>query len=336
MTAHFNAIRVAFDDNKNVQVVEDRIAQLKVVARDPADAALFDPRPNIDPLAKVRICGADYKYAFVQSGVLPMTSDKHIKYIALELFDYPATGCQTTMMMFEGAAPNLGALPSNLQVVPNAEPAQVDVCFSQGTLIATPSGDRPVETLKVGDIILNSNGDSRTVRWMSSNRATLAQMMEHPEKRPALIPKGCFGDGLPFQDLYVSGLHRIMLEGAGVETLFAERQVLCHARNLHAEEQVRTADWVGGLNYFHIMLDSHDLVFANGLPAESFYPTPSALDSLSDADKSALWQAFPELEAAPEAYGTPVLRTIGRTEAAAYWAMTGPLRRDARRAQRRA
>lgn len=137
-------------------------------------------------------------------------------------------------------------------------------CFAKHTAIATPDGQRAVESLAIGDEVLNANGDPVAVKWvgrqtMSSFAARLCGEL------PVLVSAGALGNGLPHRDLLVSPGHALLVDG-----------VLCNASALvNGTSIVKLQAWQGDVEYFHIETESHEIILAEGVPAETFIDTVS-------------------------------------------------------------
>ena len=132
-------------------------------------------------------------------------------------------------------------------------------CFAEGTLIATPDGDVPVEDLHVGDHVLTLDGRARPIVWMGHRRVNGERHPQPGMVRPIRIRAGAMGPGRPARDLLVSPDHAIFIGG-----------VLIPARMLVNNRSVTVARDLRRVTYFHIELPSHDVVLAEGLPAESY------------------------------------------------------------------
>ena len=134
-----------------------------------------------------------------------------------------------------------------------------EVCFLTGTMIATPEGERAVETLAIGDLVLTADGSTRPVRWMGVQ--TISRIFSDPQRgRPVTIRAGALGDNVPHRDLHVSPDHAMFVDG-----------ILAHAGALvNGTSIVRMADVPERFTYHHIELEDHALVLAEGAPAETF------------------------------------------------------------------
>ena len=161
-------------------------------------------------------------------------------------------------------------------------------CFARGTLIATPSGERPVESLEEGDLVRLARGGGAAVRWVGRRRLKLDGAARPELQRPIRIVAGALGGGLPTRDLVVSPDHALFLDG-----------VLVPAGLLVDGARIRQED-VETIEYFHVELASHDVILAEGAPAESYLDTGNR-DTFANAPLVAL---RPDLSAGAERIGT--------------------------------
>lgn len=158
----------------------------------------------------------------------------------------------------------------------------------RGTRILTHKGERPVENLAVGDRVLTADNGFQKIRWIGSRRVAAKGPMAPIRIRTGALENNC--------DLWVSPQHRILLSGAKAEMLFGESEVLVPAKALVDDRMIRAVEG-GQVEYFHILLDRHEIIFANGTPAESLYLGQQALKGLAPTDREEVLSLFPELEA---------------------------------------
>lgn len=135
------------------------------------------------------------------------------------------------------------------------------VCYARGTRLRTADGERPVEQLQPGDTVTTLSGVEAAIRWVGRRRVDIARHPAPDSVRPVRIAAHAFADGLPRRDLLVSPEHALFVDGA-----------LIPARSLLNGSTV-TQDAPAGVEYFHVELDRHDVLFAEGLPAESYLDT---------------------------------------------------------------
>ncbi|QND52563.1 Hint domain-containing protein [Phyllobacterium sp. 628] len=150
--------------------------------------------------------------------------------------------------------PQTGKLTTT-QVDPNAP------CFASGTLIRTERGDIAVETLKVGDMAITVSGEHRPIIWLGHCTLVRGKSPNFDTARPVRIQAGAFGEQMPYVDLWLSPGHAVCVR------LLDE--VLIPAGYLINGATIAQVN-VDEVTYWHVELDSHDILIANGLPTESY------------------------------------------------------------------
>ena len=175
-------------------------------------------------------------------------------------------------------------------------------CFTPGALILTPGGERPVETLRAGDLVQTLDRGPQPVDWAGRRPLDLTRAPEH--RRPVRIRAGALGPGRPLRDLTLSPQHRVLTRDGGDEALAPARAfALAATPGVESVAAGRTA-------YFHLLLPRHEILFAEGLPVESFRPGPQALAGLPPDQRAALIALRPGLAADPEAALGPPARPL--------------------------
>ena len=185
-----------------------------------------------------------------------------------------------------------------ISATPN--PANDNICFAAGTRIATPTGDRAIEDLRVGDLVLTSDG-AQPVLWIGQTRFDSRRVMANPRLWPVTIRADAFGPGLPARALSLSRQHRLRITGPVAQRMTGSAQVLIPAAALLGQPGVTCTPPAGGIWYFHLLLPQHAVLLAENLPAESLHLGPMARDALSPAARAeidlilpqARWQAAP-------------------------------------------
>ncbi|MBC9209812.1 Hint domain-containing protein [Roseomonas aerophila] len=133
------------------------------------------------------------------------------------------------------------------------------LCFLEGTLIATPSGQVCVETLRIGDTILTQDGKVVPVRWLG-RRAVFSRFAPPVQAYPIRIRQGALSENIPARDLYLSPGHALLVDG-----------VLCQAGALvNGTSITRVSEPDEQFTYWHIETEDHTLIMAEGAPAETF------------------------------------------------------------------
>ena len=167
--------------------------------------------------------------------------------------------------------------------------------FTRGALIETARGARAVEALRVGDEIAVASGGTKRIRWISSSKLGAAALRRQPKHRPVRITAGALGDGLPLRDLVVSRQHRILVRSKVAERMFGTSEALIAAIKLTALPGIYVDEEASEVEYFHILFDSHEVIWAEGTPSESLFTGPQALKSVPREARAKLEMLFPEM-----------------------------------------
>jgi hypothetical protein len=195
---------------------------------------------------------------------------------------------------FPDGPPNiLGAVALVVNISPAGYSVFNPVCFTAGTMILTPSGERQVEEIEVGDLVTDMDGASHEVVWVGGRQRDLpiALCPKFARWLTVRIPAESLGPNLPARDLLVSQQHRVLIEGAKAELLYGEMRVLVPAIAL-VGDVVRIERSARRVSYHHLLCAQHVILVANGMPAESLLVVPQ-----DDQDAAALAET---LELIPE------------------------------------
>jgi len=180
-------------------------------------------------------------------------------------------------------------------------------CFVAGTLIRTPAGEVPVETLRPGDLVLTQDEGPQPLRWIGQRTVAAEGALA-----PVQIRAGTFG---AHGALMVSPQHRILIRDALAELLFGEAEVLVAAKDLINGRSVRQVAG-GAVTYVHILFDRHQVVWSEGLATESYLPGPQTASAFDAAVLEEITTLFPALEPRTgRGYGASARRTLRHYEA---------------------
>ncbi|MEM8731486.1 MAG: Hint domain-containing protein [Pseudomonadota bacterium] len=178
-----------------------------------------------------------------------------------------------------------------------ARKEKVVFCFTPGALIATPKGEKPIESLNAGDRVITRDNGIQEIRWKGERRLNAGELARSRHLRPVLIRKGALGNGLPERDLMLSPNHRVLVANDKTALYFDESEVLVAAKHLTGLEGVEYAD-THRVSYLHMMFDHHEVVLSDGAWTESFQPGDYALEGIGNAQRTEIFELFPELETA--------------------------------------
>jgi hypothetical protein len=196
----------------------------------------FAPRDTIDLTGLTFVAGAT---ASISGGILSITS-----------------GGVTDTLLAGGLADDTRF---STVAIPGETGTELGVlCFCAGTRIRTPSGEMSVEHLKTGDMVLTHTGTARSIAWIGTGR-TLATRGRRTAATPVILRKGALADNVPYEDLHVTKGHAFYVDGVLIPVEF-----LVNHRSIFWDDRARE------VLLYHVELDTHDVLIANGAPAESY------------------------------------------------------------------
>ena len=181
------------------------------------------------------------------------------------------------------------------------------VCFTTGTAIRTPRGDVLIDDLKLSDLVTTMDNGPQPIRWIGTTSLGAKDLFDNPKIRPVLIPRGVLGVQ---RNLLVSPQHGMMI---GTDHL---------ARATHLAKTtpgIRIANDKKKVTYVHLMFEQHQIIFAENVPSESFYPGPMALEMMDATARNEVFAMLPGLtkaldkEAVSRIYG-PTAREFARKQ----------------------
>jgi hypothetical protein len=152
--------------------------------------------------------------------------------------------------------------PRSEQLAFDAFPTVVP-CFVAGTLIATPAGPVAAEALRPGDLVLTQDHGPQPLRWVGRREVPGRGVMA-----PVELATGCLGAHRP---LRVSPQHRLLIRSSRAHLLFGAAEVLAPALALVDGRRIRRRA-MARVVYVHLLLDRHEILWAEGCAAESLLP----------------------------------------------------------------
>ncbi len=148
----------------------------------------------------------------------------------------------------------------------------LNVSFARGTLITLPTGaQKTIEDLRAGDAVLTRDHGPQPIRWIG--RATLRAVGTFA---PVVIPAGTLGNA---GDLIVSQHHRMFLYQRKRAKGLPTAEVLLQAKHLVNGETIFIREG-GMVDYFSLVFDAHEIIYAEGIPAESLMVNDATLNRL--------------------------------------------------------
>ncbi len=247
-------------------------------------------------------------------------TDGHQSY-TVTLLAVPDTGAVLLMLVGEMPAPDTDLWVVRVAIdrarfVASGRSAGGVICFTPNTWISTPDGLRFIQDLRQGDLVLTRDNGPQPVLWRGFRRMTGARLHAMPHLRPIRLRSGALGPSRPDPDLLVSPQHRMLLKGRAAQALFNVDEVLVAAEDLVNDLTITVDRMVREVTYVHVLLDHHNIIWANGLETESFHPANAAPDSVDPGQREGLLGLFPALALNPHTYGDYARRNLTASEAA--------------------
>lgn len=169
-------------------------------------------------------------------------------------------------------------------------------CFTRGTPIMTPSGEKLVEALAKGDLVSTLDAGPQPILWIGHRRLSAADLEVYPHLRAICIPKGALGGDCPRIPLVVSPQHRVLVRSRIIARMFEEDEVLVAAKHLVGTGGVHILEDGHDVEYWHLMLPDHQVIYSAGALTESLYAGAQALRCIGDAGRRELLEIMPHLD----------------------------------------
>jgi hypothetical protein len=208
----------------------------------------------------------------------------------------PANGLTSTDIGQAGAGSSLettdGGVSYDTQNTP--DPGNI-TCFTTGTHISTKIGPIKVENLAQGMQVLTFDGTYKTLKKLFRKAVSHATLRNNPKLYPVRICAGAMGGGLPHQDILVSRQHRMVVSSPITKRMFDAETVLIAAIKLTKMPSIYVDTSVTSVEYFHLLFDDHEVVFAEGAPSESLFLGAEAVKTLPIDSLQELKTLFPTI-----------------------------------------
>ncbi|MBY6069589.1 Hint domain-containing protein [Leisingera aquaemixtae] len=188
-----------------------------------------------------------------------------------------------------------GVSPSQITTAQQMHSAGIP-CFTPDVLLATRRGAVPAGQIRVGDLLQTADNGFQPVIWVGKRTLSLAELARRPHLKPYRLRPG--GLLAPERPMLLSPQHRLLVGRkafwcTGLEESFLSAKLL--AETDAACSQVHGVS--GPVTYVHLMTEQHEVIFAEGIATETFWPGPEAVRGLNADGRQELFELFPELAA---------------------------------------
>lgn len=176
-------------------------------------------------------------------------------------------------------------------------------------MISTQKGPRAIQELVVGDLVKTQDHGFQAIRWIGATHCVARDGL-----RPVHIRAGALGINLPAQDLVVSQQHRILARSRIAQRITGDLEAFVAAKFLLDLEGVSLGPVGEVVTYYHLLLDRHEVIYANGMPTESLMTGEQALYSIGQDSVSEITSLFPDLMMTAGIPARPILEGANRKQ----------------------
>src|SRR5271154_5436798 len=161
------------------------------------------------------------------------------------------------------------------KTVASACPPAMCTCFLKGTKIQTANGERKVEDLAIGDLLPTMFGGLRPIQWIGRYPVKKSDPSKPwvKDALPIRIARSALAANVPHADLYVTGHHSLF-----IDDVLVPAEMLINGTTITRYEACETDE----LEYFHVKLESHDVIYAEGAPAETLLTVDESAVNFAD------------------------------------------------------
>ncbi|HEY1936170.1 MAG TPA: Hint domain-containing protein [Acetobacteraceae bacterium] len=259
--------------------------------------------------ASLRVDAATAPANVVSRFVAGDTIDLHgIAYNAADVLNYSTTTGElnivksgsTIASLFFGAGNTL--VNNTFAIAQESGGTGIDLtdsvpCFLRGTLIRTPDGEAAVESLAVGDRIVTLSGAVHPIAWIGTGTVQVTRG-QRGAATPILLRKSALAKNVPHHDLRITKGHSLFLD-----------DVLIPAEYLVNHRSIQWDDRAQKVEFYHIELARHDVLLANGAPAETYRDDGNRWLFLNHNNA---WDQPPKPPCAPVLTGGPIVDAVWR------------------------
>ena len=153
-------------------------------------------------------------------------------------------------------------------------------CFAAGTRLLTENGEVPVEQIRIGDRMAVSGGGFRPVTWVGHRRVACLDHTDPATVCPIRIAAEAFAPGQPSRPLLLSPDHAVSAEGVLIPV-----SALVNGTSIRRMQPEH-------VEYWHVELETHDVILAENLPVESYLENDNRIDFDSEQNQSRLGGEF--------------------------------------------
>ncbi|MFV1441154.1 MULTISPECIES: Hint domain-containing protein [unclassified Phaeobacter] len=178
-------------------------------------------------------------------------------------------------------------------------------CFTPNVLLATRRGAVPAGQIRVGDLLQTADNGFQPVIWVGKRHLSSAELLQRPHLRPYCLRPG--GILSPERPMLLSPQHRLIVSDRALMPDHSRDEKFISSKLLAEADPDFTCQIAhhAPVTYVHLMTEQHEVIFAEGIATETFWPGPEAIRGLSVDDMRELLTLFPDLAAVHGLTGEP-------------------------------
>ncbi len=162
--------------------------------------------------------------------------------------------------------------------------------------VRTPLGARHVEILHPGDMVVTRDNGLQPVRMSWRRTVNAAEMRERPDLAPIRLKPRAVGPMMPMRDLRIACGHRALIPGYRISGVADVQSCLMRVGALAEVSDDAFVDMgEETVTYYNLIFDNQEVFCAEGLPVESFRPSPKSIAEMDVAARDELMEIFPHI-----------------------------------------
>lgn len=193
----------------------------------------------------------------------------------------------------QAAKPGNGPKPGK---GPGNNPGQGPKCLLRGTSIMTPTGEARIEDLRIGDLVETVRGEAHAIKWIGRHIYRLSGPKWSDSVVPIRICRHALDEHMPHRDLYLSAGHALFIDGVLIRV-----QDLINGISIAPAVPADEYE----IEYFHLLLDTHEAILAEGTPVETLFFEPGCHEGFTN------FAEFARLYPGPQPQMTPFAPFVG-------------------------
>ncbi|NSX55898.1 Hint domain-containing protein [Parasulfitobacter algicola] len=187
--------------------------------------------------------------------------------------------------------------------------------LSSDAQVRTPCGPRRIEFIRPGDLIITRDRGLQPVRMVWSY---CLEDVQHPTEKPRVpvcLNTRAIGPMMPSRSLVLAPDHKVLVPSYLVASSVTDQGSLLAASGLAGCSKDAFYDnSKTKIEFYNLVFDCHEIIFANGLPVETFHPTVEALSHVDEDARREIQARFPILKKKKDPFPAADYQTIAASD----------------------